>query len=287
MLRIRHLKNYLESKMKIKFNNETINLVNGGVEQPKLDYITFGEIRPFYLNREEVESSTKKIKDSMNNNGRFRTFEVFGKSKDGYYDCVDTHHLYYASQELYESDDKVGVAIVWWVNPNDVWAKRKYVQMRNSNQVTWKLWDHVLERHKALGGDYTFLHDEVVKYKKVMSIGSVVAAYTGYTRNNQDCDLKRDKLTISSQMKIYGDLMLERVKVSIQKINKGALGGGRLRYLLPQFLRTALKTNNQQKFVKFFDRAWEDVVLLADNGVLEDNNAHLNGKYKELVKQYL
>tara|TARA_Y100000034_G_C6814731_1_gene366431 strand:+ start:119 stop:940 length:822 start_codon:yes stop_codon:yes gene_type:complete len=273
--------------MEIKFNNETINLVSGGVSQPKLDYIPFGKIRPFYLNREEVESSTKKIKDSMNTNGRFRTFEVFGKTKDGYYDCVDTHHLYYASDKLYGPDDKVGVSIVWWVNPNDESAKRKYVQMRNQDQVTWKLWDHVLERHKYIGGDYTFIHDEFLKYKKVMSIGSVIAAYTGYTRNNQDCDLKQDKLTISSQMKIYGDLMLERVKVSIQKINKGALGGGRLRCLLPQFLSTALKTNNQQKFVKFFTRAWEDVELYAEGGILYDNGAHLKGVYKKLVKKYL
>jgi hypothetical protein len=238
--------------------------MNNVLNFPKQETAYLSQLSFTDLNREidipHVQSMTHKIKEK----GFLDVIKVFPQNNEGTYLVAESQHRVRAIKNIIgnNNDIKVPVAILDWLNPDDVEEVISTITSLNTGTKSWNIYDYV--RTNALANrpsskDYDYILTQLQRNKGIVSNNQVCQVYNGG-------NIPGDKFREGKEWKLtpinlrYGDIILNEI-IDLIKINgKRNFNAMVLRYYIIECFKyqKQLSKNNSDsetlnKFLRFLE----------------------------------
>ncbi len=230
---------------------------------PKQETAYLSQLEFTGLNRKvdasHVQSMTHRIKE----NGFLDIIKVFPKNSLGKYLVAESQHRVDAIKNIIgEQDIKVPVAILDWLNPDEIEEVISTITSLNTGTKSWNIYDFVRTNSLAKrpnSKDYDYILEKLRINKGIISNNQVCQVYNG--GNIPDDKFREGKeWFLSITNKRYGDIILNEI-IDLIKVNgKRSFNAMVLRYFIiecfkyqKQLIKNHSNSEALSKFLRFLE----------------------------------
>ena len=162
-------------------------------------------------NRDLYENHVQRMYDLIQENGFVDTIKVI-KLKNKYYAAEGQHRIEALKMHNIK---KIPCSIIDWVS-NSFDDVHRYIIDLNAHNKGWNLYDYIKSWADDEKKDYVYLKEQIAKYNKNLSVGSICTCYDGHVRLHKQ--IRKGKFEIKN--KDFSNYILDELYNFVEKFGK-------------------------------------------------------------------
>lgn len=162
-------------------------------------------------NRDLYGNHVQRMYDLIQENGFVDTIKVI-KLKNKYYAAEGQHRIEALKMHNIK---KIPCSIIDWVS-NSFDDVHRYIIDLNAHNKGWNLYDYIKSWADDEKKDYVYLKEQIAKYNKNLSVGSICTCYDGHVRLHKQ--IRKGKFEIKN--KDFSNYILDELYNFVEKFGK-------------------------------------------------------------------
>jgi hypothetical protein len=210
------------------------------IRTAKVETLPIAKIQFIKGNRDLYENHVQRMYDLIEENGFVDTIKVI-KLRNKYYAAEGQHRIEALKMHNIK---KIPCSIIDWVSSSfdDV---QRYIIDLNAHNKGWNLYDYIKSWADDDKKDYVYLKEQIAKYNKNLSVGSISTCYDGHLRLHQQ--IRKGKFKIKD--KELSDYILKELYNFVDKFGKAKANS---KIVTNAAYRVLMFKGNKRKLLKAF-----------------------------------
>lgn len=181
------------------------------IRTAKVETLPIAKIQFIKGNRDLYENHVQRMYDLIEENGFVDTIKVI-KLRNKYYAAEGQHRIEALKMHNIK---KIPCSIIDWVS-NSFDEVHRYIIDLNAHNKGWNLYDYIKSWADDDKKDYVYLKEQIAKYGKNLSVGSIATCYDGQIRHHKLIRCGKFKITD----KMFSDKLSKDLNSFIGKFGK-------------------------------------------------------------------